>query len=236
MSVVADPRPEKQHYLRTIDIFRDLTHEEVDQLGEQAAMRRVPAGTVFYSPDLPTEVLFILKEGQVRLYSLSPAGRELTLAILEEGTVFGEMTLLGQRLQGSFAEAMSPCLLCLMSREDVRTLLLNDSRIAYRLLETVSGRLLATENRLADLAFRHAPERVAAQLLALPRRSQRRLGRKTDPEVRCTHEELAGMVGVHRETVTKILNSFRQEDLIELKRGRIVLRNIAGLSSLLDQT
>lgn len=236
MSKVSKETLDKQQYLRAVDVFRDLSHDEVEQLGKQAPMRRVPAGTIFYSPEQRTEVLFILKEGRVRLYRLSPGGRQLTLALLEEGTIFGEMSFLGQQLQSSFAEALTPCLLCLMSRADVKTLLLSDLRIAYRLLEKMGQRLLETEHRLSDAAFRHAPERVAAQLLALPRQSRNWLGQATAPEVRCTHEELAGLVGVYRETVTKILNDFRQRQLVELKRGRIVLQDIDGLMTLIAES
>ena len=236
MSKVSEQALDKQQYLRAVDIFCDLSHDEVEQLGKQAPMRRVPAGTIFYSPEQPTEVLFILKEGRVRLYNLSPGGRELTLAFLEEGTIFGEMSFLGQQLQNSFAEALTPCLLCLMSRADVKSLLLSDLRIAYRLLEKMGQRLQETEHRLSDIAFRRAPERVAAQLLALPRQSRGWLGRAAAPEVRCTHEELAGLVGVYRETVTKILSDFRQRQLVELKRGRIVLKDIDGLTALLAES
>lgn len=225
---------DKERYLSTIDIFRDLTHDEVEQLGKRAPMKRVPAGTVFYSAEQAMEVLFILKEGRVQLYHLSPGGRKATVAILEAGTVFGEMTLLGQELHSSYAEALSPCLVCLMSREDVKTLLLGDPRIAYRLLETLGQRLLTAEHRLADIALLHAPERVAAELLRMPRHAQGWLQRQSAPVVRCTHEELASLVGVHRETVTKVLNDFRQRDLIELKRGKVVLRDIDGLSTLLE--
>ncbi|MGH2537077.1 MAG: Crp/Fnr family transcriptional regulator [Candidatus Promineifilaceae bacterium] len=235
MSLVSEPEADKQAYLRAINIFRDLSHAEVEELGRRAPMRRVPAGTIFYSPDQPTEVLFILKEGRVRLYHLSPGGRELTLALLDEGTIFGEMALLGQRLHSNFAQAATACLLCLMSREDVKALLLDDPRIAYRLLETVGQRLQVAERRLADLAFRHAPERVAAELLALPRQAGRWPGRKGAPEIACTHEELAGLVGVYRETVTKVLNDFRQRRLIELKRGRVVLRDLEGLRALAEE-
>jgi CRP-like cAMP-binding protein len=236
MSETLEPKAVKQAYLQSIDIFRDLSHEEVERLGRRAPMRRVPAGTVFYLPEQPAEVLFILKEGRVRLYNISPAGRELTLALLEEGTIFGEMTLLGQRLQSNYAEAVTPCLLCLMSREDVKALLLDDPRIAYRLLDTVSGRLLEAERRLSDVVFRHAPERVAAQLLAMPREPGKRFGRPRAPEVRCTHEELASMVGVYRETVTKVLNDFRQRELIEIRRGRIVLQDLDGLKALAEES
>ncbi len=118
-----EQRLDKQGYLTEVDIFRDLSPEEIDALGKHAPMRDVGAGTLFYSPLDPTEVLFILKAGRVRLYHLSPDGKALTTAILESGTIFGEMALLGQGLSGSYAEALTPCVLCLMSREDVVTLL-----------------------------------------------------------------------------------------------------------------
>jgi CRP/FNR family transcriptional regulator, cyclic AMP receptor protein len=89
--------------------------------------------------------LFILKEGRVRLYTISPEGRELTIATLEEGAVFGEMTLLGQEMHRNFAQAESPCLLYLMSREDVKTLLLGDPRIAARITEMLGQRLMTAE-------------------------------------------------------------------------------------------
>jgi len=222
----------KDKYLRSVDIFQDLTEDEIHQLGKRAPMKRVPSGTIFYSQEQATEVLFILKEGRVRLYHLEPDGRMLTLAMLEEGTIFGEMTLLGQRLQNNFAEAIAPCLLCLMSREDVKELLLSNPRIAFRLMETIGQRLVTTEQRLSDMVFKHAPERIATQLIQLAQQRRSWLGRQPHPEVRCTHEELAHLVGVHRETVTKVLNEFRQQELIDLYRGRVVLLDVSGLNAI----
>lgn len=227
---------QKEKYLHSVDIFQDLSPAEIEKLGKQAPMKRVPAGTLFYTSEQATEVLFILKEGRVRLYHLEPDGRMLTLAILEEGTIFGEMTMLGQKLQSNFAEALTPCLLCLMSREDVKSALLSDPRIAFRLMETIGQRLVFTEQRLSDMAFKHAPERIATQLIQLAQQRRGWLGRKPHPEVRCTHEELAHLVGVHRETVTKVLNEFRQKELIELGRGRVVLLDLPGLQAMRDTT
>jgi CRP-like cAMP-binding protein len=144
------------------------------------------------------------------------------------------MTLLGQRLQSNFAEALTPCLLCLMSREDVKELLLSDPRIAFRLMETIGQRLVNTEQRLSDMVFKHAPERIATQLIQLAQQRRSWLGRRSHPEVRCTHEELAHLVGVHRETVTKVLNEFRQQELIDLHRGRVVLLDVSGLNAIRD--
>jgi CRP/FNR family cyclic AMP-dependent transcriptional regulator len=225
--------PNKVSYLRDVDILRDLDPAEVAEMGKRAPMQRVAAGTVFYSPEQAAEVLFMLKEGQVRLYQLSADGKALTTAVLEAGTFFGEMALLGQQLHQSYAEALSPCLICLMSREDVKTLLLGDPRIAARIAETLGQRLISAERRLSDFAFKNLPQRLAGLLLQLARPPKGRLFRPGGPpEVRFTHEALAEMAGTYRETATKILNEFRTQGLIDLKRGRVVILDAAGLRAL----
>jgi CRP/FNR family cyclic AMP-dependent transcriptional regulator len=225
--------PNKVSYLRDVDILRDLEPAEVEEMGKRAPMQRVPAGTVFYSPEQAAEVLFMLKEGQVRLYQLSADGKALTTAVVEAGTFFGEMALLGQQLHQSYAEALSPCLICLMSREDVKTLLLSDPRIAARIAETLGQRLISAERRLSDFAFKNLPQRLAGLLLQLARPPKGRLFRAGGPpEVGFTHEALAEMAGTYRETATKILGEFRAQGLIDLKRGRVIIVDAAGLRAL----
>jgi CRP/FNR family transcriptional regulator, cyclic AMP receptor protein len=232
MMTLADVQIEKQGYLKDVDIFQDLSPEEVDILGQRAPMRQVAAGTIFYSPLEPTEVLFILKAGRVRLYRLSADGKALTTAILEAGTVFGEMALLGQGLTGSYAEAMSACVLCLMSRADVITLLLGDPRIAFRITEILGRRLIEAEQRWAEFAFHNLPERMAALLLRLAQETRPRFFGSSQIEVRYTHEQLAEMIGTHRETATKILNEFRAAGWVDLRRGKIIILDRAGLAGI----
>jgi CRP/FNR family transcriptional regulator, cyclic AMP receptor protein len=225
--------PNKVSYLRDVDILRDLEPREVEEMGKRAPMQRVATGTVFYSPEQAAEVLFMLKEGQVRLYQLSADGKALTTAVLEAGTFFGEMALLGQQLHQSYAEALSPCLICLMSREDVKSMLLGDPRIAARIAETLGQRLISAERRLSDFAFKNLPQRLAGLLLQLARPPKGRLFRSGGPpEVRFTHEALAEMAGTYRETATKILGEFRTQGLIDLKRGRVVILDATGLRAL----
>jgi CRP-like cAMP-binding protein len=223
MTTRGDTQLDKQGYLKDIDIFQDLTSEEVDTLGQHAPMRQVDTGTLFYSPLDPTEVLFILKAGRVRLYRLSPDGKALTTAILESGTIFGEMALLGQQLAGNYAEALTSCVLCLMSRHDVVTLLLGDPRIALRITETLGRRLLEAEQHWSEFAFQSLPERMAALLLRLAQEPRSRLFSSGYPEVRYTHEQLAEMIGTYRETATKILNEFRAAGWVDLRRGKILI-------------
>lgn len=226
---------DKQGYLKDVDIFQDLAPDEVEILGKRAPMRTVPGDTTFFSPEDPSEVLFILKSGRVRLYRLSEEGKVLTTAIIEAGTIFGEMAILGQGMHDSYAESMTPCVLCLMSRDDVRELLLGDPRIALRITEIMGGRLLEAERRLSDFVFKSLPERIVTLLLTLGDRQPRLFFRSSRAEVPYTHEQLAEMVGTHRETVTKVLNELREQGLIELKRGKVVLLDSAALRKTFPQ-
>jgi CRP-like cAMP-binding protein len=143
--------------------------------------------------------------------------------VLEAGSVFGEMALLGQRLHDSFAEAMEPCLLCLMSSEDVRTMMLADVRVAGRIVEILGRRLLEAQDALSGMVFKRTPERLAGLLVKQGRKPRTLLSGSRPLEVRHTHEELADMIGAGRETVTKSLNEWAALGIVELGRGRVIL-------------
>jgi CRP/FNR family transcriptional regulator, cyclic AMP receptor protein len=219
--------PTRVKCLSAVEIFCDLTPEEIGAFIQRAPIKHVEAKTILYSPENPTEVLYMVNEGRVQTYHLAPDGGMLTSAILETGTLFGEMTLLGQTLQGHYAQTLTACTLCVMNAEDVHRLLLADARIAYRIIETLGKRLIEMQHHLSVLTYKHMPERVAALLVQIAKRSQDREAQHY--EARCTHETLASMVGANRETVTKILSDLRAQQIIELHRGRIVVLNMQKL-------
>ncbi len=224
-------------YLHQIEILQDLSPAELQAMDEMTTMKKVAAGTVFYTPQQLSEVVFLVKEGRVRLYQLSDEGKQFNVAQVEAGTFFGEMTLLGQSLCGCFAEAATPCVLCIMSREDVKRALLGDVRIAARIVEALGRRLHETEKRLADFALKSVAARLATLLVQMAYSPQAHEEHKgffaaKAIEIACTHEELAHSVGAYRETVTKILNQWREQKLLELHRGRLVLLDITGLRNL----
>lgn len=138
-------------------IFWDLSPTEIDAIAAAAPMRTCTAGEILYSPHQPVEMLFILKRGRVRIFRVAADGRALTTALVEPGTIFGEMTLLGQRMHNNFAEALEDSLVCVMRRDDVERFLLTDPRIAARIAEILGGRLAEMERRLSDTSSRASP-------------------------------------------------------------------------------
>ncbi len=157
----------KQRYLSEIEIFADLSRGEIDHLAKTTTMFTTDKGKVLYFPEDAGEVVFLLKKGKVQLYRLSSEGRKLAIATLGPGSIFGEMSLIGQGMYNTFAEAMEDCLICIMSRQEMAQLLANKPQIALRILEVMGRRLQQAETQLEEVAFKKVPERLALVLLRL---------------------------------------------------------------------
>lgn len=214
----------KLHYLSSIVLFRDLSQAELAQMDRQFTMTTCRSGKIFYTPEESGQALFLLKKGRVQLYRLSPEGKKLVVGTLGPGAVFGEMSLVGQGMHNTFAEAVDSCVLCVMSRADVERLLQEKPSVAFRLLETMSDRLGRLERRLEEFAFKSVPARLAGLLLRLA-------GSQEDVQG-YTHQQLADMLGTHRETVTLTLNEFRSAGYIEIGRKQLTICDRQALARL----
>ncbi|MFE9651248.1 Crp/Fnr family transcriptional regulator [Streptomyces sp. NPDC006365] len=214
---------EKTWCISEVDIFRDLSEAEMDAIAAAAPMKTYSAGEMLYSPSQPSEVLFILKGGRVRVFRVSTDGRALTCAIISPGTIFGEMVLLGQRMYDNFAEALDDVTVCVMSRTDVHRFLLSDARISARITEILGRRLADLEQRLSDNVFKSVPQRIATTLLTLAAEARPRVLGARSPQIALTHQQIAALAGTSRETTTKVLRDFADQNLIRLARGRITV-------------
>ena len=227
-SMTTSVQDQKLNYLSTIEVFRDLSLAELAEMDRQITMSSCAPGKIFYMPEDSGEVLFLLKKGRVQLYRLSPSGKKLVVATLGPGAIFGEMSLVGQGMHNTFAEAVDECMLCVMSRADVERLMREKPEVALRFMESLGDRLTNVERRLEDIAFKSIPARLASLLL--------RLGdeEKGDQVTGYTHQDLGEILGTYRETITQTLNEFKSEGLIEIGRKKVVLLDRDRLESLAE--
>ncbi len=212
----------KNDYLETMALFEGLSQDDLKQVGHHTRLVEHAAGYIFYMPDEPAEVMFILKQGRVQLYRMSPDGRKLVVAVMQPGAVFGHMSLIGQGLHNTYAEALDDCVICVWSREEVERLLVRKPEVSLRFLDALGKRLMQAEKRLTDRAFKRIPARLAGLLLSL------REGDDSDVHG-YTHQGLADMLGTYRETVTQTLTDFKERGLIDVGRKRITLLDSNGL-------
>jgi CRP/FNR family cyclic AMP-dependent transcriptional regulator len=217
----------KLNYLSNIEIFQDLSHDELQEMDRQITMSTCEPGRIFYMPEETGEVLFLLKKGRVQLYRISPNGKKLVVATLGPGTMFGEMSLVGQGMHNTFAEAVDACLLCVMSRSDVERLMREKPEVAFRFVEALGVRMTSLESRLEDIAFKSIPARLASLLLRLAVDEG-----NGNVVTGYTHQDLGEVLGTYRETVTQTLNDFKSEGLVRISRKKIELLDLDGLEDL----
>jgi len=202
------------------DLFQGMTAEELREVERVTSTRTFPRGAVLYTPGETGEALFLLREGAVQIYRLSPEGRKLVIAQLLPHSFFGEMTCIGQGMYDTFAEVTEDSTIVTMNCAVLNRLLINKPEIARRILEAFGRRVLEAERQLEDTVFKGIPARVAALLL---RESE---GDSVDG---LTHQDIAERLGVYRETATNALNELKAAHIIHIARRRITILDLERL-------
>lgn len=188
-----------------------------------------PRNTQIYTPNEPADRLFLLLSGQVNLYIVSSGGRAFTIQMVEPGMMFGHSALVGCEQYDTFAESVKPVWAISVPREVVWQLVETSPSLAIALLREVGKYLLTTGRRLDEVAFKTVPSRLASVLLNMAHYSSREQALRIP---HCTHQQLADMVNTYRETITKVINQFRADQLLDIDRRGITLLNMPRLREL----
>ncbi|MGH2398647.1 MAG: Crp/Fnr family transcriptional regulator [bacterium] len=222
---------DKVWYLRRVNLFAKVDEHEMQALADRTTMREVHRGRVILQPDEPREIVYVIKEGRVKVSRYSQDGREQILALLESGDVFGELALV-RTAEPVHVEAFEDTLLCGMHSDDFLALIRRQPEVMLDVMRVLAERLRAAEEEIADLAFRNVPGRLASLLLRLAQAYGNDAAGGQRVTLRLTHQDMAAMIGATRETVTAVLNRFREGGLIAFDHRHIVIRNRDGLQRL----
>lgn len=221
-------KPEKIWYLRHLDLFAGIGELEMQQLVARTTMREFSRGKVILHPNEPQEMVYLIKEGRVKISRYSPEGREQILALLEPGDTFGELALV-QEAEPVQAEAFEDTLICALYRGDFLALIRRQPEVLLMVMKMLAERLRVAEEEIADLVFRDVPGRLASLLLRLAEAYGRKSGGTLRLTLRLTHQDIASMIGATRETVTSALGRFRDAGLIATEQRHIAIRDPEGL-------
>jgi CRP/FNR family transcriptional regulator, cyclic AMP receptor protein len=222
--------PEKETtYFKQVSFFADLPEEEIQALSSATKRRTFRSNEVIFHRDDPGQVLYMIKEGKVKICIISPDGQEVSLAVLGKGEYFGEFALLDGLPRSTDAVALEKVECYTLQRSDFLNAIQKNPKIAILVLEALSKRLRATDNMVEDLIFLDVYGRVAKKLLELADTH----GVKTEEgvviDVRLTQQELASMVGASRESVNKVLGYFTDKKFISTDKHRITINRVNDL-------
>lgn len=211
--------------LYDVDILKGITSAELKTLSAAMELQTYPAETILFRPEDTTERLYILRKGQVDQYLLTSGGKRLVTRRIKPGSVFGIMGLLGQTMQGNFAETTEASTVYTVTRDDVFMLLKRQPEIALNILEVVGNRLRLLEELLVKTVYSPVNRRLVDFLL-----------NNADPTSgilsNITHEEIGDMIGAVRQTVTEALGHMRDQGLILTRPKQVQIIDRRGLEKI----
>jgi len=226
---------EKLGLLRELELFSGLSDVDIAAIGHATTMTRCRPGQVILSPDDPPDRIHILKKGTVRVYRVTPDGKQLTLDIYEKGTILGDMRLLGQdRVPQAYAETIDAAVICTITPDELRRLVERYPIIGVNIITFLARRLQEAERELEAMAYQRVGQRLARKLIDLAQRFGVETVRGTLIQARLTQQELAEMIGTTRETLAHTLADFRRRDLLDTAHHQVVIRDAERLAELAE--
>jgi CRP/FNR family transcriptional regulator, cyclic AMP receptor protein len=220
---------EKLRLLSMVDVLEPLSKEQLEEFSRRVPDTHVESGRVFFTPGDRSDALFMLKKGKVRIYKATPEGWQFTLAVVDSGTMFGEMALTAQRMREAYAVATEPSDICVLKREDLEWLVRANPDVALRMMHLLSERLRLYEERLEDIGLKDVPARLANLVLQLAESEGVMTPEGPRIPTHYTHWQLATMIGTSRESVTRAFTRLQRRGTVLLKDRRIYVKDVEAL-------
>ena len=215
-------------------LFRKLAPSERSALIARARIRNFAAGdTVFLMGSLHDSMMAIIN-GEVKISMASPDGKEVVLAILRAGEVFGEIAMLDGKPRSADVEALTECSLAVLGRRDVLAALGGNQAAWLGLIEVLCSRLRQTDDHLVEVALLGLPVRLAKVLLRMIDERGNRAKIAAAADIRRSQSELANMVGAARENVNKCLQEWQRAGIIRMERRVITIAERTKLEAIAE--
>jgi CRP-like cAMP-binding protein len=220
---------EKRKLFERHALFGILSSEDIDALLLRARFEHYPAGHLIFARGTPGRSMMAVLSGGVRISTTSPNGREVVLAILNPGEVFGEMALLDGGERTADAIALSDCGLLVIDQRDFIPFLESRTDLCIRFLRLLSQRLRRTDELVEMALFERLETRLAKALIQLATDTSDEHQPIPPVILRVSQQELSDIVGAARENVNRVLRTWQREGLLELGKRRVVIRSLDAL-------
>ena len=215
---------------RRVQIFSGLTPEEMARVTTCARSLRKARGEFIYIPGDRADLVYILRQGRVKLSVLSESGKEIAIDIIQPGEIFGEFALVDESLRSNMAQALDDLVMWVFSKRDFTHLLMSQPKLALSYIRMVGDRRRRMEKKLSDITSKAVSARVCELLHELST-SAADVEQSADYLVPLTHHDVASLIGAARQTTTTVLNDLERRGIIELGRGWVRVKYLKQLQT-----
>ena len=209
-------------------LFSAIQEQGRRELVSHARPRSFTAGDPICHFGEPGQSMMAVVVGTVRISLPTIKGREIILADLPAGELFGEIAMLDGKPRSANATALTRCELLVLERRDVLAFLERSPAACLKLMEMLCARIRRSDERMSDIAFFDLPTRIAKTLLRFPARGA------GPAKLSLSQSELADMCGGTRENVNRCLREWQRRGIVELRARQTIIHKPDVLRQIVD--
>jgi CRP-like cAMP-binding protein len=210
-----------------------LSPAGLDALIDQATTLNLADRETIFSQGDPGHTVMVVLEGYVKLSSSTLGGREVVLEVAGPGSVFGELAVLNAWPRAADASALSSCRLLAIDGGQFLRALTEAPEAMFEIIRLLSERLRSTTEQMTDGLDLPTPVRLAKALMRLLALHSHPVPEGLRIDVQISQRELGGMTGLTRESINKLLATWRDSGWVTLSDRYVTVRNPQGLQDLL---
>ncbi len=199
--------------------------EALKKLMINREIRSFPKKNTIYTEGSMPHFLYIIQKGKVKVFKTNNEGKELIIHLLGEKDYLGYMAILREESYTDSAIAIEDCDFTVVPKNDFLKLLNSNREVSVKFIKMLAGNVVSQQELLLQLAYNSVRKRVANVLLLL----QNSYG---DEPISMLRYDIAALAGTAKESVIRTLTDFREEDLINVDEGRIVVLNVEKLKNM----
>lgn len=211
--------------LRKTSLFQGLTESELQGLANRTVRRSCNSGEILFSEGAPCAGLYIVVQGRVRIFKMSPSGREQVLAIQGPGSSIAELPVFDGGPYPASAAATEPSEVLFISQKDFQSFCLDHPEVALKVLRVVGARLRGLVGIIEELSFTTVRHRLISWIL----RQAREKGPSFSLDI--SHQDLAARIGTVRELVSRNLARLQAEGFITINGRDVSVLNPDALEA-----
>jgi len=214
--------------------LKGLSGESVRAAASVASLLHFGDGhRLFRRGDKPI-AFYIVATGALRFTRENDSGKEMILNVAAAGAAFGEISIMGSKRRAYTAQCIGDTALLAIGCDEFRALFEAHQDLRWRVVENLSSRINQYYEFIDDFLLLKLPARIAKRIVALA--TARNVHNQTDMvlDAGLSQENLASMLGISRQSLSKQLLEWRDDGWIDVQYGRIIIRNFEMLKSISD--
>ncbi|MBI3754571.1 MAG: Crp/Fnr family transcriptional regulator [Deltaproteobacteria bacterium] len=213
-------------------LFADLTDEQLEIFKDAVTTSFHKKKDVIFVEGGPCPGFYVVKSGRVKLLKTSKDGKEQIIKILQPGELLGMETFYNGKRYGNTAMAMDDCELCFIEKNAFFRIIEGHPSIAKKIIIALSKELDHAYSKIGSMGLMNAREKMAHLLYTLSKEYGVAENGKIKLNLSLSRLEIAEILGITQETAIRLLKSFKDDGIIEIKRKEIIIKSPAKLEAL----